>query len=488
MNSSFSTVSKNKLVSSFTNIEFAVLKAIDDYENTHDKEKLNREFGMAMQLLSGFAKNLSEAISLGFAEGIFYEPYLYCDKEVAQEMQSVLRGIIQLLIELMDKIAKTIEAELDEESILFLRHLLGELSLSIRFDIVSLPETVIEGKADIGNIYAQLNRINIHNNDHIVVKNLWQNSGRRRLPIYSAKDVAIVMQGPVDYERNFTLETLMRYKRIYPDAMIILSTWYGEVNDDLRHMLRAIDIEIVENDIPINRGPSNIACQLDSSLFGIERAKENGDIKYILKTRTDQAFYLPEFLLYFRNMLRTYPVNNENMQARLIFLGTHGSMCNYPFRITDFMTFGDIEDVTKLYEAPKDFERLEYTQSDSSIKKDHYYYVIKRALDDSFFDSCNMDEASRRQVVDKIGKTQDPESFLIQSFCERIVYGKNITSDDDALMLYWRFIKNCAIFIDPDELLFFWDKYGSKYIDISSNVSEGGLTHAAWMSFYYWDI
>lgn len=488
MDNYFSTVTKNALISSFTSIELAALNAIDEYEHAQDKEKLNHEFGLVMQLLNSFARNLSEVVSTGFMEGTFYKPYIYCDKEVEEQVQNNLKGIIQKIIEVMDEMGKALGGEFDRGKSVSITGLLGELALMIRFDIVSLPETVIEGKADIGNVYAQLNRINIHNNDHIIVKNLWQNSARRIMPMYSAKDVAIVMQGPVDYERDFTLETLMRYRRIYPDAMIILSTWNGEMTDEFKNLINAIDIVIVENEIPINRGPSNIACQLDSSLFGIERAKENKDIKYVLKTRTDQVFYLPDFLLYFKNNLRTFPVSSHNMKSRLLFLGAPASMCNYPFRITDFMAFGEISDVENLYNAPKEFNRMEYTQSTTELKDSHYYHVLSKSFNDSFCDSYYMESDERKKVSDEIGMRQDPESFLIQSFCERVVYEKRITSDDDALMFYWRFIKNCTIIVDPDELLFFWDKYGGKYIDISSNVSEGGLTHAAWMSFYYWDI
>ena len=88
----------------------------------------------------------------------------------------------------------------------------------------------------------------------------------------------------------------------------------------------------------------------------------------------------------------------------------------------------------------------------------------------------------------ELGKKQDPESYVIQSFCERIVYEKELSETDDQLLFYWKFIKNCAIFVDSDEILLFWDKYSYKFFDIGSNVFEGGLNNATWMSFYYSDI
>lgn len=488
MGSNFTTVTKNSLVSQYSKIELTIINSVVKYREDGNKENFNRELLVALQLFNSFAKSLSDSISSGFSEGTFIEPYILCDGELSQRMQSLLKDMIQQIITIMDGLNEIIKAELNDSRVELIYELLGKLSLELRFDLLSVPEGEIAGSANIGNVYAQLNRLNELNNDHVVVKNLWQNSSRKIFPSFSVTDTAIVMQGPIDYERDFTLETLMRYRRLYPDTMIILSTWLGEITQDLRGVLTAIGIVIVENEIPEYRGPSNIVCQLRSSLYGIRAAKENKEIKYLLKTRTDQAFYLPDFLLYFKNLLKTFPVCCDGMKERLLFLGTHGSMCTYPFRITDFMVFGERDDVEGMYSAPEVFERMEYTQSDSDIKNSQYLSVLKRAIDDGYYAISNMDKTKRMTIVQEVGQKQDPESFLIQSFCERIVYKSKINIEDDPLMLYWRFLKNCTIFTDPDELLFYWDKYSSKFIDISSNTAEGGLTHAAWTSIYHMNL
>ena len=51
----------------------------------------------------------------------------------------------------------------------------------------------------------------------------------RKLPVVSSKadysDVAIVMQGVVDRQDEFTFETLRIYQYFFPGAILILSTW-----------------------------------------------------------------------------------------------------------------------------------------------------------------------------------------------------------------------------------------------------------------------
>ncbi len=488
MAESFSTVTKNKFVSAFTSTSLIILKAISEYRTSLDKDVLSKEFAAATQLMNNLAKSISAIIAESFTEGAFMDPYIFCDNDVSERMQLTLKTIIRKMIEVMKQMNAITEGGYDEEKAERIKSTLGELFLIIRYDIISMPEGEVDDIADIGTVYGQLDRINLHNNDHFVVKNLWQNSSRKILPSYDAGDVAIVMQGPIDYERDFTLETLMRYRRLYPNTLIILSTWKGEINDDFREVISAIGITIVENDMPSDRGPSNIACQVASSLGGISRAEKETGVRYVLKTRTDQAFYLPDFLLYFRNTLKTYPVRNAGLKERIIFLGTHGSMCTYPFRITDFMAFGTIDDVKNLYMVPDNFDRLQFTQSSEEKKNGQYFYVLKMAIEDSYAKALEMSEEERMQIVKDIGIRQDPESFFIQSLCERVVYKRQFSENDDLLMLYWRFLKDCAVLIDPDELLFYWDKYSSRYVDISSNTSEGGLTHATWTSFYYWDL
>ena len=183
-------------------------------------------------------------------------------------------------------------------------------------------------------------------------------------------------------------------------------------------------------------------------------------------------------------MLRMYHVECDKLENRLIFLGGYSSMCTYPFRITDFQVFGNIKDICRYYDIPEKWDRLELTSNDKKKKNSQYLIVLSRTPCDSFFHMCNLNENDRKSIQKRIGRLQDPESFIVQSYYERVVLERELKEEDDYLMHYWKFLKNCAIFIDSDELIFFWNKYGDKYINMSSNVSDGGLTHSVWLSIY----
>ena len=94
-------------------------------------------------------------------------------------------------------------------------------------------------------------------------------------------EFAIILQGPIDNEENFTLETIRIYKKIFPNARIILSTWENENINQIR-LIQKENIDLIQNKIPRNSGTGNINLQLKSTSAGIELAKSEG-IKYTLK-------------------------------------------------------------------------------------------------------------------------------------------------------------------------------------------------------------
>ena len=53
-------------------------------------------------------------------------------------------------------------------------------------------------------------------------------------PTYDFDDTAIVIQGPIAYDNNYTVETFKLYRLIYPNAPIVVSTWKGEATNDFR--------------------------------------------------------------------------------------------------------------------------------------------------------------------------------------------------------------------------------------------------------------
>ncbi len=487
MDQKCATPNKQQLVQTFDELALRTLKALSEMEHSQEIKISSAELAVVMQGFNAFARSVDAAITGTFVKNTLYEPNLYVDDRLEDEMQQNLKEILTTFVNILTQINAILTSGFDIAKKENIEKSIGKLLLMLRFDILSLPEDVIQGVANMGNVYAQIKSLGILDHDHFLVRHLWQSSARRFLPKYDDSDVAIVMQGPIKYEDNFTLETLLRYRKIYPNVSIIVSTWEGEVTEEFRLLAELCDIDIVENSKPSTGGPWNIKFQLKSSIGGINKAAEK-ESKYVMKTRTDQVFLHPDFLIYMKNVVRTFPASCDSMSERIVFLGAHNSMCTYPFRITDFMTFGRLEDIRNFYSATGDSDRLIYTANNPVIKRNQYLEVLGRTPFESFSHMLRMDETARRKIVEAIGRKQDPESYMVQSFYERVVYKKELCSTDDILLHYWKFIKNCTVFIDPEELLFFWAKYSDQYMNISSNVSDGGLTHAAWMSIYYSDL
>lgn len=483
----YTTVDKRKIIDSFTNTSLKTLRTLSVCEGSWEDAEVTRELTLSMQELNVLAKKLNSMITNSFSQGAFYEPNLYIDGTIEGIIQQNLKEMLMLLFDVLSDLNGIIGSGYDKAKKNNIEKALGKLLLKLRFEILSLPKDVVPGVANIGNVYAQLNHLGEFNDDRFMVRHMWQTSARKFMPVYGDDDISVVLQGPIKYERNFTLETIMRYRWVYPNVSIIVSTWEGEVTEDFKLLSKAISVDILENVKPSDGGPWNIRFQLKSSFGGMIKAEEKKS-KYVMKTRTDQVFLNPDFLVYMKNMLRTFPVNCNNLLERIVFLGGQNSMCTYPFRITDFMAFGRLEDLKKLYSADGFSERLEYTAGDRDAKREQYLEVLGRVPCDSFSSICELNQADRRTMAMHIGRKQDPESYLIQSFYEREIIKKVLSEEDDVLMHYWKFIKNCTVFIDTDELLLFWAKYSEQYMSFSNNISDGGLTHSAWLSIYYSDF
>jgi hypothetical protein len=485
--SSYSTEQKNKLIDIFTDAELRYVKAVSEYHIDRDKGKLNAELTKSIGELTSLAKGLEAIVMRFFVTKDIPQYYIFCDDVLGDEMKIILKNALTIVFALIKYLSDAISSEeidiYDPDSM----NNWGELALLLRFDVLSPPKETINGVANMGNVYAQLDHLAELNRDYYLVKAMWQNSSNCFLPRLEDSDIAIVMQGPINYERGFTLEVLMRYRKIYPNAAIILSTWEGEVTREFRFQAESVGILILENEQPKESGPWNIRYQLISTQKGLELAEQIEGIKYVLKTRTDQVFLLPNFMVLFKNTLRTYPVSNENLHERIVFPGGFASMCTYPFRITDFFTFGRVEDLKNYYAASGENEKLSATFADLERRNQQFLNVMGRAPYDNYAVMCMMDSEKRRAVVERIRDSIDPETYIASSFYERTILKRQLSPEDDVLMHYWTFVKNCAVFVDTDDILFLWKKYRSQYIDLSSNIADGGMTHGTWLSMYYDD-
>lgn len=166
---------------------------------------------------------------------------------------------------------------------------------------------------------------------------------------YSEKDTAIVIQGPIVRERDFTLETVKTYINIFPTAHIILSTWSDEDMKDFKDL----GIEILLNKKPGHPGISNINYQIVSTYNGIMTVKKL-NVTYILKTRTDQRIYNEKTLDYFKDLLKTFPIEKTKKPKARIVATDMNTFKYRPYSISDMVLFGYFEDMINYWSLDTD--------------------------------------------------------------------------------------------------------------------------------------
>lgn len=276
----------------------------------------------------------------------------------------------------------------------------------------------------------------------------------------SNQSVAVVLQGPVMTEDDFTLNTVRYYKECNPDMTVIVSTWNGEDKDNLNR-IKEEGAFVVQSEQPVESGHRNLNYQLISTRAGIKMAL-NTDAAYICKTRTDQRMENPEAFSFMRNMVELYPVSGDShFKKRIVALGAeHGSMF-MPYYISDFVYFGTRDEMSLFLSIP--LRNHKFPEKTMSAK------------------TASMNKTS-------------PESHIIKSLFEisGITYG-------DTIKDYWKSIKDSLVLLDMPILRIYWPKYDMRYCDHFRNgyytveKSEelkmtGNFNYTTWLSLMKGDI
>ena len=161
----------------------------------------------------------------------------------------------------------------------------------------------------------------------------------------SSSTTAILMQGPVDNDKNFTLETLKIYRKLYRDSLIILSTWDNE-NKEILNQIENIGVKIIQSRKPDNplSAWQNIDLQIISTKAGLKFALKN-NAEYCLKTRTDQRFYRSDLIDYFFKFQEIFPLNAKTNQNQRLISSSFATPKYRVYGLTDMMMFGEINDL-----------------------------------------------------------------------------------------------------------------------------------------------
>ena len=270
-------------------------------------------------------------------------------------------------------------------------------------------------------------------------------------PTHAFDDTAIVIQGPIAYDNNYTVETFKLYRSIYPNVPIVVSTWKNEATKAFRKECEKNSVVLLENEPPSSSGFFNMNLQLVSSLQGVKYVKENTSAKFVLKTRNDQRINYSNFLVYFKNLLETFPPKGDKLHKRIIFLGSLANK-DTPFHPHDFLSFGHIEDIFKLYDI----------SIDDKVDKIKYFLSHRKIIDSVPFPP-NFDYYSVTQQTQKLRKFNKVKSraYFADTCLARSFYEKYIAPIDDTKIFEtdWKFTADYLILIDFDMIHLDWPKY-----------------------------
>lgn len=246
--------------------------------------------------------------------------------------------------------------------------------------------------------------------------------------VYKNKKVAIVMQGPIKKETNFTYETLKLYVNIFPNTIIILSTWQ---NEDINHInkIKSLGVIVLLNELPQYNGNLNVNYQIVSTRSGIE-AGLNAGATHCLKTRTDQRIYKNTTLNLLLSILETFPLDDkyELQNERIIGLN-YSTSTRELYWFGDFLLFGDVDDMYRYWSLPlqnQGFEDL---------------------LDDNDFRECIKNDSG---IV--------PEMYLTVSYLKALRIQLKWTKND-----WWEILRDRFCIIDKENIDLYWYKYLSRF-------------------------
>ncbi|HEX8915872.1 MAG TPA: WavE lipopolysaccharide synthesis family protein [Humisphaera sp.] len=172
--------------------------------------------------------------------------------------------------------------------------------------------------------------------------------------------IGIVLQGPITVADDFTLETVRLYRRHFPTADIIVSTWADEDAGQVAQ-LRDAGTTVLLNEKPSMSGHCNTNYQLASAVAGIRECAARG-LPIALKSRTDQRMYAPNALSFLHAALTTFPPHpGFNQKGRIIGVSTN-TLKYRMYGLSDFLTFGYTDDLLEYWSCDPDTRTIQHNR------------------------------------------------------------------------------------------------------------------------------
>ena len=262
---------------------------------------------------------------------------------------------------------------------------------------------------------------------------------------------AVIIQGPIKENSDFLKHTLKIYKKIFKNSLIIVSTWEDE-NKELIEELNDENIHIIiSDDKEIKKSRSNINKQIISTNVALNFAKTQ-NVKYCLKTRTDQRIYNNNLETFLISLLKTFPVKENKLIKSRILVPPMGTFKFFLYHLTDLMMFGETQDLINYWD------------------KESYDVGLKK-----------MGLNEKKFFINDTPLC--PETFLCSRFIGKIE--DNVVWD---LENWWRCLRDYFCIIDNSSLDSLWFKYEweveYRYLKTYSDKISRTIDFHEWLSLY----
>lgn len=301
-------------------------------------------------------------------------------------------------------------------------------------------------------------------------------------PHHKILDTVIVVQGPIREKDRFSYDLLRRYRHLYPDTPIVLSSWKKDESAYLKECCKSLNVDFVGNDYPLFSGYGHVNYQLVSTICGVKFAINKYHPKYILKTRTDQVLLHYDFLNYMKISLSLIPPMGHKLEKRIIMLGElDNSYYWLPFCVSDFLAFGAAKDIENLYGIDnQSFEEAQEMKRHSRLRNDLRAKSNKfELLRDEGKDECNrLRDTYQRVMFTPI----NPEMYILMKFHEKIIGPLN---KEHLIEQYHDFLAKYLFIMDSSQLMMHWPKYEQFSYEYRNFCSgTGKLDHSSWLDLY----
>lgn len=195
-----------------------------------------------------------------------------------------------------------------------------------------------------------------------------------------SKEISVVVQGGIS---EYTQRCLLSLRKQLPEAQLILSTWEGADIMGLEYDELVLSKDpggVVLDDI--SGTINNINRQIVSTKAGLELAKR----KYCLKFRTDLILNDSEFIRYFGVFDRAIePLHFKNRVIVCNYYTRNPRVFPLPFHISDWIMFGNIEDIKLYFEIELQNEKeIRWFETHSREHKNFYTNLLSKFVPEQY--------------------------------------------------------------------------------------------------------